>query len=200
MKKLLLVIPALAVASMAAFGQGTVSFDNRTGVGLLPSNVDRWVRFDSSIDAGYGTNGGPVGNLAGAAYRAQLYVGASTASAGSLVAVTAAPAVFRSSTSTGVGTWIGGTRTLDGFNPGDTVNLQVRVWDLNFGSTFETATGGFSGVSAMFSYLVPSATASPDQYLMGNFQSFTITGVPEPTTMALAGLGAAALLIFRRRK
>jgi len=29
---------------------------------------------------------------------------------------------------------------------------------------------------------------------------FTLTGVPEPTSMALAGLGAAALLIFRRRK
>lgn len=28
---------------------------------------------------------------------------------------------------------------------------------------------------------------------------FTVSAVPEPTTMALAGLGAAAMLIFRRR-
>ena len=33
-----------------------------------------------------------------------------------------------------------------------------------------------------------------------NQGSFTITAVPEPTSMALAGLGFAALVIFRRRK
>jgi hypothetical protein len=33
-----------------------------------------------------------------------------------------------------------------------------------------------------------------------SFNLYTIATVPEPSTFALAGLGAAALLIFRRRK
>jgi len=40
----------------------------------------------------------------------------------------------------------------------------------------------------------------PNLYASGELTSFNIYIVPEPTTMALAGLGAAALLIFRRRK
>ncbi len=35
---------------------------------------------------------------------------------------------------------------------------------------------------------------------MENFRSFNIYTVPEPSTFVLAGLGAASLLIFRRRK
>jgi hypothetical protein len=37
---------------------------------------------------------------------------------------------------------------------------------------------------------------------LGSFQSLAVRvySVPEPTSVALAGLGAAALLIFRRRK
>jgi hypothetical protein len=34
----------------------------------------------------------------------------------------------------------------------------------------------------------------------GEFQGLVLTTIPEPTTMALGGLGAAALLLFRRRK
>ena len=32
------------------------------------------------------------------------------------------------------------------------------------------------------------------------YNGLVLTGVPEPSTFALAGLGAAALMIFRRRK
>jgi len=32
------------------------------------------------------------------------------------------------------------------------------------------------------------------------FQSFTVAPVPEPTVFALAGIGAAALMIVRRKK
>ena len=34
----------------------------------------------------------------------------------------------------------------------------------------------------------------------GGFQVLNVVGVPEPTTMALGGLGLAALLVARRKK
>jgi hypothetical protein len=35
---------------------------------------------------------------------------------------------------------------------------------------------------------------------VGFFNGLTLASVPEPSTFALAGLGAAALMIFRRKK
>lgn len=48
-----------------------------------------------------------------------------------------------------------------------------------------------SAISAPFIYAPPSTWAAGSVY---------INAVPEPSSMALAGLGAASLLIFRRRK
>jgi hypothetical protein len=151
---------------------------------------------------------------------AQLYYGASTAAAGSLVAVSTAPGGLRASTSASVGTWFGnGSRTLTGFNPGDTVSLQVRIWDISKATDYAAAAAlaannpaGYAvaalghnwiGTSAIFQYTITTnPTPAPSEFNMNNFQGFSLTFVPipEPTTLALAGLGAAALLIFRRRK
>jgi hypothetical protein len=56
--------------------------------------------------------------------------------------------------------------------------------------------GGAAGVTA-FSWDDVGTAGGSDWVLYDNF-SFTV--VPEPATLALAGLGAAALFIFRRRK
>jgi len=65
------------------------------------------------------------------------------------------------------------------------------------GIGFGAAGGGASGLPA-FSLFGPSATLQGTPISSG-FDLFT-TQVPEPTTIALAGLGAAAFVIFRRRK
>jgi len=116
---------------------------------------------------------------------AQLFYGASTASLNSLVAVSTAPASLRNSTSASAGTWFNfGSRTLTGFNPGDTVNLQVRVWDISKGTDFcaaiadpnyGTPLGNFYGYSAIFSYTVPTnPTPVPSEFNMNNFQGFSV--------------------------
>ena len=65
------------------------------------------------------------------------------------------------------------------------------------GIGFGASGGGASGLPA-FSLFGPSPTAQGTPIASG-FDLF-VTNVPEPTSFALAGLGAAALVIFRRRK
>jgi len=56
-----------------------------------------------------------------------------------------------------------------------------------------------AGVSGIFHSSAPVGGTGAVPNLVG-LQSFNLFLVPEPSTFALAGLGAAALLIFRRRK
>jgi len=218
MKKLFLTI-VMSAATIAAFAQGTVNFSNLSTA--LASPPDRLVRFGASAFAsGAPPSGTPVSTNLYPGLVAQLFYGVSTASAGSLVAVSTAPGGLRASTSASVGTWFGnGSRTLTGFNPGDTVSLQVRIWDISKATDYAAAAAlavgnpqayavaalghNWIGSSAIFQYTITTnPTPAPSEFNMNNFQGFSLTfvGIPEPTTLALAGLGAAALLIFRRRK
>jgi len=181
----------MSFTAAVAFGQGTVFFANDAVT--LPSPPDRLIRFAENLAPATGTN-----------IQVQLYVGAD---AGSLNPISAAPGRLRASTTTIPGVWSGGgDRTLTGFNFGQQVFLQVRAWDINDGATFEAASlnvnrQGYLGTSTPFLYQIPtSASSPPPEFFMVNFSGFNIVPIPEPSTFALAGLGAAALLIFRRRK
>jgi len=202
MRKAVVVI-GLALA-VNAFGQGTVRFSNVSAD--LSSPPDRLVRFEPGVANPYGTNNAPVVNYGTTSFRAQLYYGASTASEASLVAVSTAPALFRASTTTGEpGTWAPGNRTLTGFNPGDTVVLQVRVWDFQVASSWEQAIGmanypGWIGKSVLFEYTIPTdPLATPAAFTMAGFTAFPVFFIPEPSVFALSGLGLAALVIRRRK-
>lgn len=208
MKKSLLILTTM-IAVASAFGQGTVRFSNVPAD--LSSPPDREVRFAVGANnptlSPFVTNGAPVNNVGTTSYRAQLYYGSSTATEGSLIAVTTAPAVFRASTGTPQGAWAAGNRTMVGFIVGDTVTLLVRVWDNQFASSWEAAQAlgagyaGYLGQSLRFQYAIPTDPLAPlSAFTMANFQGFTIGAVPEPATFALAGLGALSLFLFRRRK
>jgi hypothetical protein len=80
---------------------------------------------------------------------------------------------------------------------GTQLTLVIRAWDTRTGATWDTAT--VRGQSGGFNYtLVSSSTPGPDPVGLTGFQLINV--IPEPSTYALAGLGAAALLLFRRRK
>src|SRR5262245_17547940 len=104
---------SLALVGQAA-GDGLVDF--RNGGITFTTPGDRLI---------YAIPGVP---LVGTNYVAQLYFGPAPQD---LRAVAAPPARFRSPTSSSAGTWlspptVGTTRKLPGFEPGDTVWLQVR--------------------------------------------------------------------------
>jgi len=100
-----------------------------------------------------------------------------------------------------------------GWGAGVTMDYKIAGWSKDLGATFNASwlttppATGFFGLSALGTGAAGGSTATgtlPNFNLFGGsgLQSgfSMISAVPEPTSMALAGLGAAALLIFRRRK
>ncbi len=85
--------------------------------------------------------------------------------------------------------------------------IQVRVWynpNHNMDYASAAASGVNNGKSALYN-ITTVANSDPTIKSLDDvgLAAFTVSGtsvIPEPSTFALAGLGAAAMLIFRRRK
>lgn len=99
------------------------------------------------------------------------------------------------------GRFSGGIQTVPGIPAGGAAAIIVR----GFVGT-DYATAGTRGSTAILNFAstgnpltTPAGTAAA-LTTDGGFTGLNLTAVPEPTSMALAGLGAASLLIFRRRK
>lgn len=181
MKKLIALVATLAVGS-AAYGQGSILFNNvGTGVNAPVSDF----------------NGNPI--PAGPEFTVELLAGAD---AGSLAAVAG------TTTFVAPGTFLGSQRILDGLAPGSYPFFEVRVWE-NLGGTIAsysaaTAAGAQYGSSGAFQLGGSSPglgnpggnPPSPAPALVG-MNSFSL--VPEPSTYALLALGAAALFLRRRK-
>jgi hypothetical protein len=89
--------------------------------------------------------------------------------------------------------------------------LAVIIWDLNqapdgfaaLQGVMNYSYDGVFGQSALFLYEANSGLGCPLCQSMFYLQPFDVAyyrAIPEPPTYALAGLGAAAFLIFIRRK
>jgi hypothetical protein len=89
-------------------------------------------------------------------------------------------------------------------------DLIVIAWNSSSGdSTLEEAlgeVGGFTaaadiGWSSAFDYTAStSSSSSPSQFSSQGLSPFGVAATPEPTTLALAGLGGLSMLFLRRRK
>jgi hypothetical protein len=172
MKKLLVTLTAVLV-SVSAFGQGTVIFNNRIG----------------SVDAPIKR---PDGTGAGAGVTAQLYL---VGAGGALTALTPT-STFRTTSAAAAFYLNQVTVTVPGIAAGNPGTFRIRAWE---GASYDTAVlkGESNDVTITQLGGQPSTGAPiPDPALAG-LQGFTL--VPEPSTMALGLLGAAALL-YRRRK
>src|SRR5262249_4422949 len=100
------------------------------------------------------------------------------------------------------GKFNGGVVTLNGIAAGDDAEYAVFGWT-GSATSFDSAVGAFKGVSDMFHTStggagVPPSTPVPLSITLGGM--LLIDAIPEPSSFGLAGLGAAVLLILRRRR
>jgi len=192
MKKLTFIPVALMVCA-AAYGQGTLLFQNSSSTkAVAPAGFPAFAQ-----GAGYDVDLLYQANTGGAAPAAYVFGGAM----GNWVAL---PAVADAGPP---GEYLIGKTTVPA-TPGPEW-LEVVAW--NNGTTtatsFATAiAGGASafGNSPVVTLVLADPTQPTQQPLAlttaAGFTGFTLVATPEPTTIALGGLGAASLLLFRRRK
>lgn len=192
MKKVLLTLALTAVCA-ASFAQGKISFLNNAAHAVVWSNVVKTV--DAGVAGQSVANTGP-----GATLLVDLYGGAN---AGSMTlqtttVISAAAGLF--------GPFNFTSANLAG---GVTATMQVKIRESSFATAeLAVAGGGYYGFSPIFTFR-PSSTIAFNSIVNpgGTALSTWADGpiqvtavVPEPSSMALAGIGAASLLIFRRRK
>lgn len=202
MKKLLLTLTLVAASAVTMFGQGRVGFNNQST--FLTTDAI------TVSTANQGAIGGNAGwGIGGDKYAVQLLwvQGVAANQAAFDAATPVASAVFSGSV------FLANTSDLANFSgffdagvvnqgtPAGPYTMQVRAW-YNVGAPNATyaqalANSVNTGRSALFSVAV---TASPTPVNSTVFPGFQVGLVPEPSTLALAGLGAAAMLIFRRKK
>lgn len=172
MKKLLLTFAALAVTLASSFGQGQLFFNNR----VAGSYVNRAV-FQGT------TEGVP-----GPQYQAQLVM-----DAGGTFTPIGSPVAFRPA-GANAGLMIGGqTLTVPGVAEGAKATFRLVVIE---GTAFSTAAIRGQSVAQEFT-LGGSLITPPNTQFGGAAENINV--VPEPSTIALGILGAAALLLRRRK-
>lgn len=201
MKKLLLTC-ALVGAVTAAFAQGTVQFSNGTltKMSLITPGVSTVVVPTTAGLINYGLFYGIGQSTSLQLLTTQLGVN-STSSAGIIVN----PSDSKSAMN---------TIQIPGTVAGQTdIWIQFKGWSASFGSDWVAAStlGTWFGVSSIHNVGPLGPGTGPGLSIWqgaagtasATIQAFGLNPVgiiPEPTTMTLAGLGIASLLIFRRRK
>jgi hypothetical protein len=217
MKKLLITTSA-TLLTVAVFAQGTVIFSNgalnKISNGVAGSASSTWTVVPATaglfnFGLFYGTGATQPGSLT---FLGSVSGVNSAANAGLIVNTTGS----------------GGINALGipGTTPGETdVWIQVAGWSHSFGTDWAaaqtaaaTTAGDYFGRSTVINVAAnagglgpnigpgaiiwQSASGTDPTRITGGFAMFTFGGAvtPEPSMMALAGLGMAAMLIFRRRK
>jgi PEP-CTERM motif-containing protein len=218
MKKVLLTVVASTVA-LGVFAQGTVIFNNR--IASVTSHV--WSGGNSQIqgnssalpDSPQGSSSyagmtliGTAGGLTASTTFAQLLAAPGVGAAESSLLPALGVTTFRTGAASGNITQI--TATANNVPPdAASASFEMVAWD-NSSHLYPTWTEASvawaqgliaAGRSAEFTVNAIGGVTTPAPSL-DNLRSFNIyvQAVPEPASFALAGLGAAALMIFRRRK
>jgi len=187
----------MTVACVSALAQGKVSFGNDANHLVVFSGVTTELPAQWAAFAGLPATQGQLPS-----FTAELWGGATAGALALQKSVVAGQTGFDAGRLANVNV------TLTGVAAGAAASFQVKIWETAAGS-YATASGSplwASALSPVFTTVPGSLTFNSIVFAGAPANSTWAAGtlklasVPEPSTMALAGLGAAALLIFRRRK
>lgn len=205
MKKLSVVALALTCAA-GVFAQGTVNFANNI-TGVLSQRVYSMMAGNSTYSQIGGTFGAGFTALEGGNYLACLMGASGAGQPASALQFSPNTTTFRTGSARGVI-----NNTVASFpniaKDAAAGTFQMFVWDNSSGlyadptaawNAWQVTKTIAAGVSGTINLTGIGGDLNTPPNLVG-LQSFNIYMIPEPSSMALAGLGAAALLIFRRRK
>jgi hypothetical protein len=198
MKKLILSVTALSACSLGAYAQGVIQFNSSSGSGVVEINgvVDKTQDINAELLFSSSASGtfAPVAQM--------LLSSSNTSGDGN-------PGFDPSDIITGVNDIVykGNGALFDthgnAFVPstaaaGTTLYFEVEGWLGNSSSYPGAGQGAGSGITAVFSD-VTSIGTSPIIASLVNMPDLNLTVIPEPSTLAMAGVGAVSMLLMRRR-
>ncbi|HXT12953.1 MAG TPA: PEP-CTERM sorting domain-containing protein [Candidatus Angelobacter sp.] len=210
MKKSLLVgLLSLAVTAVSSYGQGIITLDNYLSNGGaggpnfitygagVPINGASGATGSGGIQAGwtvgfYWAAGNQLANVTTDGSGIAIPTG------GGLTLATGSGSTAASAPFGTAGTYLGSaTYTTPGVATGGTITVDVIAYDTADGSY---ANAAFRGHSGAFLMTVADPTGAPNKTGDAPMPGFSVLPVPEPSIFALSGLGAAALMLIRRKK
>jgi hypothetical protein len=215
MKKALLTLTAVTATVLTTFAQGHVSFNNQSSLDVTNATVNPSDAI--TISAYHQPGGGNTGDgIGGDKYAVQLvWVAGTVLSQDAFDAgpQTFGPVVYGTGSQGAANNAFlsntGPLSTFSGFfdagvipNPAGTsmppggYTMQVLAWyKVGFADYYSAVAAGVNtGRSALFNMTVSAGVANPTV-----FPGFEVGFIPEPSTLALLGLGAMAMLVFRRK-
>jgi len=193
MKKLILSVTALAACSVGAYAQGVVYFTSPVGAISINGQLDT----ATDINAELLTSATASGTFTPVA---QLLLSSSNTSSDHAIGFDSSDIVSATGDITAKHT---GTLAEQGgnafaVNGTSSAFFIVEAW-LGSSSTYDTTVA--HGATAAFSQVLGNAQSPTPQTLTSMpALNLATTVVPEPSTLAMAGVGLASMLIFRRRK
>lgn len=202
MKKILVTTAICLIGAASMMAQGRINFANSSATPVRINNGT--VEAPGPTTVTLGTASTALFGIGPASARIQLFAGLTSSSlspvligtGGNLTSVTNSG----STAALPQGTFPGGSNlALPGYDGSAPVFLRFTATSIN---------GNYAGSSPIIQVNLATGTAlapalfsaTPNASQWNGITMYSTAVVPEPTSMALAGLGAASLLIFRRRK
>ena len=196
MKKLLTIAALVGITSLS-FGQGQLNWNNTAGTLITVDGVSMPANNPVSTATTYnfGLFFAPAGTAAPTGINDPNWQ-------------TVAAYAQNSTSAAGAGRFQNpGQATIPGYAGGTSIAFVIMGWQsTSGGADWAAAKNGLTafGMSSLGSVasLGGGPIPIPSAFGLGAGQvgGFNITTIPEPTSIVLAGLGAASLLMFRRRK